>query len=205
MSGSLVPGSQLQKKLQYFGWLFHAAGLLIAVAGVMLAVAFIYRPMVADLGSLEYQSSDLSQFLSTADDIESVNRQLSGELSEMEARLVSLKEQIPDSPCEADFLAQLTELAQQTGLNIRDYRPGSIVQKENYKALEVKLSAEGTYPSICRALDQLQNLPRLCRITNLKVAAPNASTKKYPLEMTLQIYFAPLEEFASEDSEGHNG
>ena len=44
---------------------------------------------------------------------------------EMEARLVSLKEQIPDSPCEADFLAQLTELAQQTELNIRDYRPGS--------------------------------------------------------------------------------
>ena len=192
-----------QKRLASLGWWLHAGGLLLTAA--IFAIALIaYQSFDRDRDRLDRQISAMSRFLNTGDEIHFDHRDLNQRLSVMEGRLTDLMTRIPAARNESDFLAQLTELAHQYKLKIQNYRPGVVFEKEKYSEMEIKLSAEGSYQSCCRFLAGLESLPRLCRITHLNISAPD-DAEIYPIEMTLRIYFAPLQQTTSQELRNKHG
>ena len=192
-----------QKRLTPLGWLLHACGLLLAAA--IFAIALIaYRSLDRDCDRLARQVSATSRFLNTGDEIHFDHRNLNQRLSEMEGRLTDLMTRIPAARNESDFLAQLAELAHQCKLKIQNYRPGVVFEKEKYSEMAIRLSAEGSYQSCCRFLAGLESLPRLCRITHLNISASD-NAEIYPIELTLRIYFAPLQQTTTQELRNKHG
>lgn len=111
------------------------------------------------------------------------------ELLTLKQRLEELKAQIPNGPEESRFLAQLSKLAEEAELGIRNFRPGPAEDSNDVKRIRVKLSGVGSYECLCRFLDGLQSLPRLTHVTTLKID-PADSDGQYPVDMELSIFFA---------------
>ena len=197
--------NSVPKSLVALGWWLHGAGLLlmaVIAAGTFLGLdRFVNR----HLARIDRQHRAAAKFLETEPQAELANRELKQELADMEDRFSSVTARIPAEAGESDFLAQLSELAQQSRLAIRDYRPGISAHKEEHSEMEVDLSAEGNYTAICRFLAGLGTLSRLSRITELEISEPATDEPEtYPIEMTLRIYFAPLQ-VASQNGESKDG
>ena len=81
-----------------------------------------------------------------------------------------------------------------------------MTQRGHYQELEIRLSAEGTYPSLCRFLVGLEELPRLCNVRSMNVYGTGTSTEgRYPIDLTVVVFFAPVEEESKPSEEVDNG
>ena len=192
-----------QKRLAPLGWSLQVGGLLLTVA-IFATALFAYQSLDRDCGRLARQVAATSRFFNTGDEIHSDHRDLNQRLSVMEGQLTDLMARIPAARNESDFLAQLAELAHQYELKIRNYRPGVVFEKEKHSEMEIRLSAEDSYQSCCRFLAGLESLSRLCRITHLNISVPD-DAEIYPIEMTLRIYFAPLQQTTSQALRNNHG
>lgn len=185
-----------QRKLQTTGWLWHALGLSATFAVMLLASQIIYQPTLRERARLADELESLESLAAQSDEIMATNKRLREDLARMESQLTSMLERIPESPREADFLAQISELADDVGLQIVDYRPGTISELSKYNRMQVNLTSRGSYASICRFLNRLSRMSRLCRVTKLVIDAKQQEPP-YRVEMTLAVYFAPREKLVA--------
>ena len=193
------------RNLARAGWLLHAVGFSLTACGLFASWFFIYEPSQAELSMHDQRTAVQSDFLDREKQIRSDNEALQQELAETERLLVNLLARIPESPEEADFLAQLARIAKESKFEIRDYKPGKVVEKDSYKEMEIQLSAEADYPGICRFFDKLDTLPRLHRISNLTIEATGGAGEFQPVHITLKIYFEPIEKLPSAAGEKQDG
>ena len=177
--------------LQWVGRFFHLLGLAATLGTVAVAVEWVYLPMEAQSAKLTAECHDESAFLRTAEQIGQRNSRLKQELSDLESQLARLNEKIPDTPQEADFLAQLAAAADKTHIELLDYRPAGVSHKQRHSELVIQVSANGTYAGLCQFLDHIEKLPRLCHVTALNVDAEKTVAKTYSFKMTLRVFFAP--------------
>lgn len=115
-------------------------------------------------------------------------RQAEQELQKGEAHARQLRERIPRVPDEAEFLGQLSRVAELTGLQIRDFRRGPVTVKESYSELRVDLTCSAKYAELCRFLEELDKLPRILTIDKLTVNVEE-NEKEYPIDLSLSVYF----------------
>lgn len=183
-----------QNKLTQLGWLLHGAGLLLTLVSIVGAWMLLFWPIAVESADLNRQVDSLAQLVVDGDKIISENRELRQILDDVENRIQHLASQIPQTARESDFLAQLSELARETELEIKDYHPGVAKTEKNHSELQIALSIEGKYTSVCRFLADLREIPRLCRIINLQIhTQSNQSSGEDVLDisMTLKIYYSP--------------
>ncbi|MGM0487524.1 MAG: type 4a pilus biogenesis protein PilO [Planctomycetota bacterium] len=115
-------------------------------------------------------------------------RQAETELEKAHAHAQQLRQRIPDDPDEAEFLKQVSRLAAATGLEIRDYRRGSLAVKESYSELQINLTCSARYAELCRFLEALDELPRILTIEKLAISSPDEGDE-YPVDLSLSVYF----------------
>ena len=181
-STNLIPGIDSR------AWLWHALGLFITVVSIAGFYLFVDQPMDTEIVQLHAREAELERLLNQASRIYADNNHLKTQVKEFERKAAEVLARVPEEPCEADFLAQVSQLAQKTGLDILDYRPGITRPQTTHTEMEVKLISKGSYPSLCGFLEQLDQLPRLCRLTNLSIDA-KTNNGKYAMELTLMIFF----------------
>lgn len=187
-----------------FKWLLHGAGMATTLLVVIIAYAVVFRPMTHEASDLRATIAARSDFLEGAGAIRAKNDELKGSLAETEELIGSIKRRIPDTPREADFLAQLSDAATSSDVEIVDYRPAATVEKDNHYELTIQVSANGKYAGICQFLDQLQSLPRLCHITGMVINARDLKSKSYPVELTLQVFYRRVQSAMIENRERGN-
>lgn len=190
--------------LELQGWLLHGLGLLVTMLAAGVFYVFGYQPLDGESASLQAQALMLDGLLNQATTIYAENSRLKTQVNEFERKAIAVLSRVPEEPREADFLAQVSELAQQTGLDILDYRPGILRPQTTYTEMEVKLVSKGTYASLCGFLEQIDRLPRLCRLMNLSIDA-KASDGKYAMEMTLVIFFTTGSKAPSNEAGNNHG
>ena len=183
-----------QRRLTHVGWLLHAAGLLATVASVAGIVVFVFGSLDAQSIELAFQSTELRQTVRESDEIIANNRELRNTLDEVNQRIKHLSSQIPQTAQESEFLAQLSRLAQSAGLEIDNYQPGIAKKVEKHRALDIALTINGNYRSMCQFFDGIQNLPRVCRINTLHILnqkSSNSNDDVLSITMSMTIYYAP--------------
>jgi len=176
------------KILKLLGWALHGTGLVVAVGIVNVVLLTAVAPLESKRASSLDEADSLDELLSTADEVRANHRRFTDQLAELRRQKQSLQRRIPDEPQEAEFLAQVSQLANQSGLHVSDFRPGPATARQGYGAMNVELVCEGDYASICYFLDRLATLPRLARIQYLEVSTPSRGGA-YPVHMTLAIYY----------------
>ena len=165
-------------------------GLLLATAALVSVVYFVaFRPIDAQLQAAQQESSELEALVERTPDITKRNRDLQERLAACRKQTSELWQRIPSSPRESDFLGQVCQLAERTGMHVADYHPGGIDQRENHHELEVKIATRGEYKALCRFLEQVDQIPRLSRMTHLEIVGQTGES--LTVELTYRIYFSP--------------
>ena len=177
------------QKLKALGWWLHGLGLLVALAIALLTKCIVLARIDDRAAAHLCRADQLQDRLQDADRIRAEHARLVEDLAAARNQSEELKQRIPDEPREADFLAQVSHLADEVGLRIQDYRPGTVSAEPSYSVLQVVLIGEGNYASICSFLDRLPDLARHSIVSRLQITSDN-SQEDYVLAMSLQLCFA---------------
>lgn len=185
----------LQKLRAYDRWLNCT---LTAVTLVVATLTYfcVFLPLGGGLQEVGTQTDALLELIQQTSVITGKTRELEGLLAKTEQENSELLQRIPTGPRESDFLTQVCQLANQMHLEVLEYHPGAVHPRENHHEMEVRLVTHGEYESICRFLEQVEHLPRLCRLTQMDIGVATTKTK-LSAEMTFRIYFAPPTEAES--------
>jgi len=185
----MSPFQRFDKFQLYDIWL--KVGLSALTLTVMVGIYLVvFRPVLGQIEVVHEEATKLRDLIQRAPEIATRQQTLTVELANSQKAETELTKRIPAAPRESDFLHQISQLADQIGLQVTDYRPGVIDQRENHHEMEVKVNTRGNYESLCKFLKQIDHLPRLCRLTQLDV---NTDVKDQDLnvDMSFRIYFAP--------------
>lgn len=164
--------------------------LVVTLIEIVTLYVAIIRPIDWQLSEAGRQSRELEQLIRQTSEIALQHQTLKAELDEAETATAALLQRIPTAPRESDFLAHVCQLADRTGMTVANYHPGAIEVRENHHEMEVKLSTRGEYASLCKFLEQVDHLPRLCRLTQLDVTTPSTGDH-LAVDLLFRIYFAP--------------
>ncbi|MEQ9406121.1 MAG: type 4a pilus biogenesis protein PilO [Fuerstiella sp.] len=195
--------NQAERKLATWSWMFHACGAVITVAVLCTTVLLLLRPMENRVVQLRHRATELSAALAKEDAVKAEHQQLTARRLEADDKIEKLLDRIPNVPRESDFLGQITTLAAEVGLSIIDYRPGTATEGKGYQQMTLTLSSDGSYESVCRFLNRIDQLPRLTRVLTLDIT-PLADDTGCKMLMTLTIYFAPDSKLPLADLDRHH-
>ena len=188
--------------LRVQAWLLSAAGLGTVAAIVVVGLLAVLQPMQALRLAAATENAALDEFLKTGPETRAQGRDLQQRLDEAESRAARQAERIPDAPHEAVFLGQVTALAHELELEIKDYRPGTVRMREKHGEMEVQFSAHGSYQALCHFLHRSTGLPRMSKVARLEVKSLPAS-ETVEVDLTLVIYFTQPRQLNS--AAGDNG
>lgn len=177
------------RRLRLLGLSLHGLGGLAAVTIALLAEFLAYRPLDAQVAAHVRRTEELQVLLREEQQCRREHARLGKDLSVAGEQAEILKKRIPDEPREADFLAQVSELADESGLRIQDYRPGVVTPRHLYSTMRVDLICEGDYESICKFLDGLSALPRHSTMVRLEIDS-TIDKKHYSARISLELYVA---------------
>ncbi len=164
----------------------HAAGMLGLVLLLAAAARLAYPAWVGD---------DALAKLSAEERAESARQAaMRTELAELDRRadrltneIDTVRKRIAEQSGEEHFLGRLSELAEREQLKIREHSITSPRPFAGRWQMQLTVCGSGRYESICRFLDGIPRLPRLCRVDRLVVTT--APDGMYPVELTLAIFF----------------
>ncbi len=170
------------------GWLLHGLGIVMTCGAALLAEFVLFRPIDGRADACLRRTDELRTLLKEEARIRREHARLSRPLAEARQRAATLQRRIPDEPQEAVFLAQVSHLAGEVGLQIRDYRPGAITRQPSYCAMRIDLICEGDYAGICKFVGRLVELPRHSVVVRMEIDSTGRG-KVYAAELTLEIFF----------------
>lgn len=168
------------------------AGGALLVCGILAAASLLIDGIIASqMDRTQAARGALQRFLKTGPALQREHRVLAQREVDLEQRMAAARAKIPEQAGESEFLAQLTNLALQSGLSIRDYTPGPATRLAEHHMVEVEVSAEGDHAGLCQFLNGLPELSRLCRLTELDIETPKSGESRYPIQLKMQIFFQP--------------
>ncbi len=177
------------KQLKLVVWGTSAAGLLAMIAIVVLAYqshAWLRR----ERQSLDDARRDDLRLLTSADQVRLEREAAARQLESLSTSLAELKKRIPATPKEAEFLAQVSALAETSGVRLKNFRPGRVGGAASIKSCDVQLSLVGSFASICKLLDGLAEVPRILNVPRITLLGPPTAGDFCNADVTISLCFA---------------
>lgn len=168
--------------------MLHYGGVLIAVVCATVGYTFVYVPAVKGIDDVAIQINELSLSVQNAPVIHEQHRIVSTKLRELKSRIAATHARVPPDADAGDFLKELTQIAHEEQLSIKNFKPEKPLRASGYIEMEVALTGEGSFTSICTFFERLNRLARLSKVKHLTISTSPEPTD-YPLEATLVIYF----------------
>jgi len=177
------------RRLRLLSWLLNGMGAFAAAAIVLIVQFAVYRPLDAQIAECTRQTEKLERLLASEEQLRQEHARRGEELAAAREQAALLKDRIPDEPRETEFLAQVSQLAGESGVTIQDYRPGVVTPKGAYSTMPVNLACVGGHQGICGLVHGLRELPRHSTMVRLEIDS-REPTKHYGLNMSLGLYVA---------------
>jgi type IV pilus assembly protein PilO len=153
---------------------------VLAVSSVGAFYYFVDMPVQKRLatqrGELATVRARIDKGLETARQLD----QFRVEVTELQARLESLRPILPEEKDAADLLRRVHTLAVESNLTIRGFKPQSINTREMHAEWPISLELEGTYHNLGAFLDRVSKFPRIINVSALSIEGrkdpqPNAT------------------------------
>jgi Tfp pilus assembly protein PilO len=177
------------KQLTLLVWGASAIGAL-AVLAIVVAAYQVYWIMDRERESLEALRRDDLALVARAGHIRSEREAAERQLQSLTQTLADLTSRIPSSPKEAEFLAQISKLAERTGVRLKSFRPGQAALAGAVNTCDVQVSLVGPFANICKWLDGLTDVPRLLSVPRLSLAGPQSAGDACIADVTISLCFA---------------
>jgi type IV pilus assembly protein PilO len=151
----------------------------------------IFRPQNAEITQakreIEHKQSMLRKVQETTaktQDLQRENEEIRKQIQSIEARLPSNKE--------VDMIVrQVSDLAVDAGLNAPGIESDKPIPAAMYMEQPLKMKISGNFNGFHDFLIKLEELPRITRISDMKITRANDVNGNMNAEFTLSIYFQP--------------
>jgi Tfp pilus assembly protein PilO len=187
-----------------FGRLLHYAGVLATVVCAAVAYSSLHAPALREIAETSVRIDDLLASVHNGPVTREQHRIASEKLHEVTTRIADLQRRVPRDADAGTFLKEVTQLAHDGKLAIKDFHPEKPEAKSGYGEMQVTLKGQGSFGSICSFIDQLTKLTRLSKIKDLTVTVGESATE-YPMTATLVIYFGLRGSDEASAREGRSG
>jgi Tfp pilus assembly protein PilO len=160
----------LDDDLRRFGRLLHYGGVLVTVVCATVGYSLLHAPTVRTIFDTSTRIEEVMLSVENAPLIRAQHAKVSSTLAEVERRIKDVQSRVPNDADAGQFLKEVTRIANEEKLSIRDFQPEKPAEKSGYAELEVTLKGEGTFISICHFFDRLTKLSRLSKVKALSVS-----------------------------------
>ena len=154
-------------KLPWWGQI--VAFVLLALGGCGAFYYYYEMPAHEDKKSREAQlialRADITKGLGTAKKLPEFRSQV----SDLEARLASLRAVLPEEKDAADLLNRMQTVASQSNLTIKSFKPGATITKPLHAEWPINLELDGTYHNLAMFFDRVGKFTRIVNISGLDV------------------------------------
>jgi Tfp pilus assembly protein PilO len=178
----------LDEGIRRFGRILHYAGLLSAVAGVTASYSLLHAPLIREMERTNADINELTLSIQNAAAVRDQHEKVSERLAAAKEQIATVRKRVPQDADSGQFFDEVSKIAADASLSIKNYEPTKAVVKDGYAQMEVTLTGRGNYASICSFFDRLANLTRLSKLQNLTLTA-SGDAAEYPLTATMIIYF----------------
>jgi Tfp pilus assembly protein PilO len=178
----------LDPETRRFGWLLHCAGLIVVLLCGAFYYSWIFEEAKDSIVKLSADIEELKLSVQNAPVVRRTHDELSQRLDGLKSRMAELGQRVPPTADAGKFLGEVSRIAREETLAISEIQPDKPMVKDGFTEMEVKLTAEGDFKSICSFFDRLNKLSRLSKVKSLAVSTPS-TTEKLPMTATIVIYF----------------
>jgi type IV pilus assembly protein PilO len=157
------------------------AFVVVSAAAVFAFWHFYVSEVQADIALRQTRLTQLRQDI--AKGVATARRlpNFQAEVTQLEQRLESLRQVLPEEKDVADILRRIQGLAAKSSLSIQRFQPDKVVQQKLYQEIPYKVQTEGTYHNLGAFFDQVSKFPRLINVGEISIKA------KTPPEPTATI------------------
>jgi type IV pilus assembly protein PilO len=162
-------------KLPWYGQIgvFVALG----IAGVGLFYYYYEVPARADIAQREVTLTALRADVAKGQATERKLPQFRAQVAELEDRLASLSEVLPEEKDGADLLRQMQTTAVQSNLVIKSFKPAPVVTKELHAEWPISLELDGTYHNLAQFFDRIGKFSRIVNVSGLSVKGKESDSR----------------------------
>jgi type IV pilus assembly protein PilO len=142
---------------------------VLSVAGAGVFYQFYVAPMWVDMDARRQQLASLQADIAKGSQTAAQLGQFKQQVTELEARLESLKAVLPEQKDVADLLRRIQMLAVQSNLAIRGFKPSPSVTKQLHAEWPIQLQLDGTYHNLGMFFDRVSKFSRIINISGLAI------------------------------------
>ncbi|HZT78053.1 MAG TPA: type 4a pilus biogenesis protein PilO [Vicinamibacterales bacterium] len=147
----------------------------LGVAGCGVFYYYYEMPVHVDIesrrGQITSLRADINKGLSTARKLPEFQAQV----ADLQTRLESLRAVLPDEKDAADLLNRMQNVAAQSSLTIKTFKPGAIVTKQLHAEWPIELELEGTYHNLAIFFDRVGKFTRIVNVTGVDIKGKDKS------------------------------
>lgn len=148
-------------------------GVFLAIAAAALGGFYWYyvqgahEQLAVQQKKLDALQVDINKGLTTARQLGEFRQQV----TELEARLDSLRAVLPEEKDVGELLRRLQTLATQSSLQIKSFKPAPIVTKQMHAEWPITLELDGTYHNLGEFFDRVGKFSRIINISSVTIKA----------------------------------
>ena len=141
------------------------AFLVLAIAGVGAFVYYYEWPLRDEMKTRQQQLVALQKEIKRGRDTKAKLAGFQAQLEDLQERLVTLAEVLPEEKDAADLLRQMQTVATQSDLTIKSFKPAPVVSKELHAEWPINLQLDGTYHNLALFFDRVGKFTRIVNIS----------------------------------------
>lgn len=178
---------QSNQQSRYFGYSLHALGAAVTALTVGLFFALVYQPLVEKREQNVSRAEQIDRLLQSHSSEGSDYRRLRSQLEEMKGAVAELHSQLAQELSEEALLADISEIAAESDLQILDYQVGSPKSLLTHSITEIGFSCHGSYASICKFLEKAEQITKIAKLSKFELES-SENSYSYPIQLTFVLY-----------------
>jgi type IV pilus assembly protein PilO len=165
---------------------------ILVLLGVLgSAYFFIFSRANARIAALDGDTLSKQRTLADLKNATSGIEDMGRKIDEIQTAIEYFHNKLPPQREVDTILQQVSQISQSSGLATHTVKPDKSTTNANYSEEPIELSLSGSFEGFYQFLLQLEKLPRLTRLTQMRLTKIDATQGQMTAELTLSIYFAP--------------
>ncbi len=160
----------------------------LVLAVVLVTLWIVTGPLAAARSDLVTEIEAHQTMLAQSDSIEACYCDMTDRVQTQHQHLQQLMGMVPERPSESEFLAQLSELASQSGVQLLHFEPQATTQHDPHSEISIRCSAQANYPAVCKFLYGMSDLPRLTDVTRFTIRQSTDEHSILMVELEISIF-----------------
>ena len=161
------------------------AFVVLGVTGIGLFYYYYEMPARAEIVAHQTTLKALKADVAKGQATEKKLPQFRSQVEDLEERLASLSEVLPEEKDGAELLRQMQSTAVQSNLVIKSFKPAPVVTKQLHSEWPISLELDGTYHDLAQFFDRLGKFARIVNISNLSVKGKEKGKDKADSRSTI--------------------